>query len=199
MPITSLFLSAHRSLVLGLNYGKMNTAEQLAQLPDDGNRYELVDGVLTMMSPAGGRHGRIAGRIFKLLVNYVDDHKLGVVFAAETGFLISTGPDTVRAPDAAFVCREKMEQLGDDTGFLPFAPELAVEVVSPNDSFAAIENKAFSWLDAGTQLVLIVEPESATVHAYRSRSNIKVLNSSDTIDADDVVAGWTVRVEELFA
>jgi len=152
-----------------------------------------------MMSPAGGRHGRIAGRIFKLLVNYVDDHKLGVVFAAETGFLISTGPDTVRAPDAAFVCREKMEQLGDDTGFLPFAPELAVEVVSPNDSFAAIENKAFSWLDAGTQLVLIVEPESATVHAYRSRSNIKVLNSSDMIDADDVVAGWTVRVEELFA
>lgn len=152
-----------------------------------------------MMSPAGGRHGRIAGRIFKLLAMHVDDHNLGVTFAAETGFRISTDPDTVRAPDAAFVCREKMDLLEDDSGFLPFAPELAVEVVSPNDSFAAVEKKAFSWLDAGTQLVLIIEPESETVHAYRSRSNIKVLNTDDTIDADDVIAGWTARVEELFA
>ena len=152
-----------------------------------------------MMSPAGGRHGRIAAKINKLLAMHVDDQQLGVTFAAETGFLISTDPDTVRAPDAAFVCKEKMEQLDDDSGFLPFAPDLAVEVVSPNDSFAAVEKKAFSWLDAGTQLVLIVEPESETVHAYRSRSNIKVLSSDDIIDAADVIAGWTARVAELFA
>ena len=156
----------------------MKTAEQLAQLPDDGNRYELVEGVLSMMSPAGGRHGRIAGRAFKLLAIHVDDQNLGVVFAAETGFRISSNPDTVRAPDAAFVCREKMDQLDDDSGFLPFAPELAIEVVSPNDTFAAVEKKAFSWVDAGTQLVLIIEPESETVHAYRSRSNMMFSNAA---------------------
>lgn len=78
------------------------TAEQLATMPSDGKRYELVKGVLSTMSPAGGRHGRIAGRVFKLLANHVDDHQLGCTFAAETGFLIARDPDTVRAPDAAF-------------------------------------------------------------------------------------------------
>ena len=177
----------------------IRTAEQLAKMPLDENRYELVAGVLNMMSPAGGRHGRVAGRVFKLLANQVDDHHLGVAFAAETGFLIATNPDTVRAPDAAFVCQEKMDGLEDDSGYLPFAPDLAVEVISPNDTFSDVENKAFSWLDAGTQLVLIVEPESETVHVYRSRSSINVLKAGELMDAGDIVAGWKFEVAELFS
>lgn len=151
-----------------------------------------------MMSPAGGRLGRIAGRVFKLLVNHVDHHELGYAFAAETGFLISREPDTVRAPDAAFVGHEKMSQLEDDSGFLPFAPDLAIEVVSPHDSFVEVENKALAWLEAGTELVLIVEPESANVHSYRSRSRISVLKSDEILDASDVVDGWSVRISDLF-
>jgi Uma2 family endonuclease len=177
----------------------ISTAEQLAQMHADGHRYELVEGVLNMMSPAGGRHGRIAGRVFKLLANHVDDHALGCVFAAETGFIIRRAPDTVRAPDAAFVGLEKMEALENDSGFLPFAPDLAVEVVSPNDSFADVENKAFNWLDSGTRLVLIVEPESETLHAYRSRTNISVLNSTDFLDATDAITGWKIKVSEIFS
>ena len=177
----------------------ISTAEQLAKMPRDGNRYELVGGVLHMMSPAGGRRGRVAGRVFKLLVNHVDDNKLGVTFAAETGFLIATNPDTVRAPDAAFVHEHKMQSLKDDSGYLPFPPDLAVEVVSPSDTFADVEKKALSWLDAGTHLVLIVEPESETVHAYRSRSEIKVLSSGDVMDAADVVADWRVGVKDFFS
>jgi Uma2 family endonuclease len=176
----------------------VNTAKQLAKMPQDDNRYELVEGVLRMMSPAGGRHGRVAGKVFRLLANRVVENNLGVTFAAETGFLIATGPDTVRAPDAAFACYKKMEQLDDDSGFLPFAPDLAVEVVSPNDTFAEVEQKAFSWLDAGTQLVLVVEPESETVHAYRSSSNIKVLKPGELVDASDVVNGWKFSVSEIF-
>ena len=151
-----------------------------------------------MMSPAGGRHGRVAGRINKLLAIHVDDHQLGATFAAETGFLLTRDPDTVRAPDAAFVSQQKMESLEDDTGFLPFAPDLTVEVVSPNDTFADVENKAFTWLESGALLVLIVEPESETVHAYRSRSNIIVLQSTEPLDASDVVIGWKVEVSEFF-
>jgi Uma2 family endonuclease len=176
----------------------MKTAEQLAQLPDDGNRYELIDGVLSMMPPAGGCHGRIAAKICMLLTRHVSDNRLGATFAAETGFLINMNPDTVRAPDAAFVCQQKMDQLDDDSGYLPFAPELAVEVISPSDSFAAVEQKSFSWLDAGTQLVLIVEPESETVHAYRSRTNMVVFQRGEPVDATDVVAGWTWDVNDLF-
>ena len=91
-----------------------------------------------------------------------------------------------------------MQSLEDDRGYLPFAPDLAVEVVSPSDSFAEVEQKAFSWLDSGTILVLIVEPESETVHAYRSRSNITVFSSAELLDASDAVPGWSVQVAEFF-
>ena len=176
----------------------MKTAEQLAQLADDGFRYELIDGELTMMSPAGGRHGRIAGRVNKLLAIHVDDNRLGATFAAETGFRIGVDPDTVRAPDAAFVCQEKMDSLEDDSGFLPFAPDLAVEVISPNDSFVAVEGKAFSWLDAGTSVVLLLEPESMTAHVYRSRTDMVIYRADETIDLSDVVKDWRFRVDEIF-
>ncbi|MCA9264035.1 MAG: Uma2 family endonuclease [Planctomycetales bacterium] len=177
---------------------KIRTAEQLVSMPRDAHRYELVDGVLRMMSPAGGRHGRVAARINKLLSVHVDDHGLGATYAAETGFLLARAPDTVRAPDAAFVGHEKIKQMDDDSTYLPFAPDLAVEVVSPSDTFADVEVKSLSWLEYGTKLVLIVEPVSCTVHAYRSRSDIIVLAKGDVIDATDAVPGWKVAVAEFF-
>ena len=151
-----------------------------------------------MMSPAGGRHGRVTVRINKLLAIHVDDNDLGATFAAETGFLLATDPDTVRAPDGAFLVKDKMAKVQDDSGFLPYAPDLAVEVVSPSDTFAEVEKKAFMWLDFGTNLVLIVEPLSKTVHAYRSRKNIVVLRSNDVLDATDTVAGWKVQAADFF-
>ena len=176
----------------------MKTAEDLALISDDGNRYELIEGELKVMSPAGGRHGRIAVRINKLLAIHVDDNHLGATYAAETGFIIAVNPDTVRAPDGAFVRKEKIASLDDDSGFLPFAPDLAVEVVSPTDSFASIERKALMWLKAGTQLVLILEPESKTAHVYRSRTDIAVYGVGDIIDAADVVKDWKFAVSDVF-
>lgn len=176
----------------------MKSAAQLAMMPDDGNRYELIEGELTLMSPAGGRHGRIAVRFNKLLAIHVDDNALGATFAAETGFLISTNPDTVRAPDGAFVEQTQMDRLADDTGFLPFAPDLAAEVVSPNDSFAFVEKKAFAWLEAGCKIVVILEPESQTVHTYRSRSQISVYCEDEIVNVDDVVKGWAFSVNDIF-
>ena len=176
----------------------VKTAEQLARLPDDGNRYELVEGVLRMMSPAGGRHGRVAVRVNKLLANHVDDHDLGATFAAETGFLLAQDPDTVRAPDGAFASHQTMAACEDDSGYLPLAPDLAVEVVSPTDNLADVKKKASMWLDHGTKLVLIVEPSSQTVHACRSGSQITVLRSTEILDASDAVDGWRVAVDEFF-
>src|SRR5262245_42601215 len=130
------------------------TAEQFANCADDGKRRELVNGVLHMMSPAGGRRGQIAHQLGRLLGNYVDAKGLGVVFAAETGFLLSRDPDTVRAPDVAFVCQVRIAALPDISGFIPLAPDLVAEVISPNDRFSEVEEKAAYWMKSGVRVVL---------------------------------------------
>jgi len=177
----------------------ITTAEQLAALSKSNGRYELVRGELRVMSPAGGRHGRVAARIAKLLAVHVDSLRLGVVFAAETGFLISSNPDTVRAPDVAYIAQLRFDTIDDDTGFLPFAPDLAVEVVSPNDTFSAVEEKAFDWLSAGTKLVLLADPASHQIHAYRSADQIIVVGEDEELSAEDVVPQWRVNVKDVFA
>ena len=172
--------------------------EQFATLSPDAGRSELVEGELRMMLPAGGRHGRVAMNCGRLLANHVDEHMLGVVYAAETGFVLARDPDTVRAPDVAFVSADRVSDIGDETAFVPFAPDMAIEVVSPSDSFSGLEEKAFSWLNAGTRLVLLVDPANETVHVYRSTDDIAVLGKGDVISASDVVDGWQVAVAKLF-
>ncbi len=179
------------------------TAEELLWKPDDGFRYELMRGELRKMAPAGDEHGYVAGEIFGELRSYVKANNLGRTYAAETGFRISSNPDTVRAPDAAFVSRERLEETGPVSGYRPGAPDLAVEVVSPNDTHAGVTEKALAWLEAGSRMVLVVDPSEArrTVTVYRSREDIRILTAEagDRLDGADVVPGWTVPVEELFA
>ena len=102
-----------------------------------------------MMSPAGGRHGRIAGKLFLRIGNIVEQHDLGQTFAAETGFLLERNPDTVRAPDMSFVSYGSLGEFTDHAGYLPLAPDLVAEVVSPNDTSSEVEEKAISWISAG--------------------------------------------------
>ncbi len=111
-----------------------------------------------MMSPAGARHGRVAHNIGLVLGNHVRRTQTGVVFAAETGFLLSRNPDTVRAPDVAYVSTQRLPETENDAGYLTLAPDLVGEVISPNDSFSEVESKAFDWLTAGTSIVLLIDP-----------------------------------------
>jgi len=174
------------------------TALELAAMPSCGPRYELVEGQLRMMPPAGVRHGWIAMRIGALLQNHVFENDLGAVFAAETGFLIQTDPDTVRAPDVAFLSNERLEQVATLDGYLPVAPDLAIEIVSPNDSSSEVEGKANMWLQAGAKMVLVVDPAQRTIRVYREVSTIVVLQSDELLDAKDVVPGWEIRVADAF-
>ena len=177
---------------------RLTTAAELFELSTDGVRHELFEGSLRMMSPAGGRHGRLAIRIAWLLNNHVMAKQLGVVLAAETGFRISVDPDTVLAPDVAIVENSRYSQVENEIGYLPLAPDLAVEVLSPNDRFSRVESKALAWLDAGSKLVLLVDPEMETIHAYRSRSQIQIFEKLESIECDDAVPGWTLEVNEVF-
>ena len=175
------------------------TAEELLRMPDDGFRYELVRGELRRMTPAGNVHGRVAMNIAWPLAQYVRAHDLGTVYAAETGFRLATDPDTVRAPDVAFVSRERIEAVGEVEGYWPGAPDLAFEVLSPNDSHVEVEEKVFDWLEAGTKMVLAVNPRRRSVTLYRSQSDITILTGTDVLDGGDVVPGFQLTLREIFA
>ena len=175
------------------------TAEELLHMPDDGFRYELVKGGLVKMAPAGHGHGVLAMGIGWRLAQHVATHSLGQVCAAETGFRIASNPDTVRAPDVAFISRGRVEDAGLVEGYWPGAPDLAVEVISPSDTYAEVEDKVLDWLHAGTLMVVAVNPRQQTVTVYRSRTDITILTGNDTLDGKDVVPGWTLAIQDLFA
>ena len=177
---------------------KLFTADELLQMPDDGWRYELVEGRLAKMAPAGYGHGIYAMRIGSRMAVYVDQHGLGRVLAAETGFRLAANPDTVLAPDVAFVSRERDEEIGEVSAYWPGAPDLAVEVISPNDTYTEVESKVFQWLDAGTKAVVVVNPRRESVTVYRSRSDITVLTGDDVLEVEDVIPGWTMPPRGLF-
>ena len=132
------------------------------------------------------------------LALHVKTNDLGIAYAAETGFRLASKPDTVRAPDAAFVRKERAGEMRKVQGYLPGAPDLAVEVVSPGDTYSEVVEKAFDWIDAGTRLVVVVDPRRRHVTLYRSRDDIRVLSESEVLDAGDVVPEWRVPVRELF-
>lgn len=178
---------------------KVTTADELLALPSGQARHELIRGELKTMAPAGGEHGYIASEIGAMLRNHVKKRGLGRTFAAETGFLLASDPDTVRAPDAAFVRKERVEEVGRVQGYWPDAPDLAVEVISPNDSYTEVEDKVMEWLEAGTRLVIVVNPRRRLVTTYRSRSDVAVLTDDETLDGGDVVPGWSVAVRKLFS
>lgn len=174
------------------------TAEELIRLPDNGLRYELVKGEIVRMAPAGSNHGEIAMRLGWRLAKFVEENGLGKVFAAETGFKIASDPDTVRAPDAAFVSKARVEQAGAGGGYWSGAPDLAVEVVSPSDTYTEVEEKVIDWLDAGACMVIVVNPRKRSVSVYRGLA-ARLLTENDTLSGEEVVPGWSVAVKDLFA
>ena len=178
---------------------QLMTADQLLSLPDDGYRYELVRGELRKMSPAGYRHGRASAKIGASLLNYATAHNLGEVCAAETGFLIESDPDHVRAPDVAFVRRERVEAAGSIPGYFPGPPDLAVEVISPSDRYTEVAEKVADWLAAGVQLVILVDPRRRSVTRHAPDQAPVTLTEADTLDGSPVVPGWQLPVRDLFA
>src|SRR5437764_645504 len=134
---------------------RLMTADELLQMPDDGMKHELVRGELRTMAPAGSQHGRIAGYIHGHLWRYVAERKLGDVLSSDTGFILTRDPATVRCPDVSFV--EKTRPT-DARGFFVGTPDLAVEVISPNDLFSEVQTKVSEYLIAGCRVIIVVDP-----------------------------------------
>ncbi len=175
---------------------EIKTAEQLLQMPEDGSRYELVGGAVCQMSPAGFWHGHLLSNLTFLLKAHIWGKGVGVVPVGNTGFVLNRNPDTVRAPDLAFVVQSRVPD-SEARGFEELVPDLVAEIVSPNDRYAAVQEKVAEWVAAGVRMVLVVDPTSRSLTVHRESGTV-VLIEGDVLHADDVVPGWCLAVSELF-
>jgi Uma2 family endonuclease len=172
------------------------TADELLRLPAGRFRYELVKGELLTMSPAGEEHGAVIMNLAVPLGHFVKANKLGRAYGAETGFKLESDPDTVLAPDIAFV---KMERLGAlIKGYRVGAPDLVVEVISPGESKNKVEKKTSRWLQGGALVVWLVDPHTRTVSVWRLNTETRFLAEGDLLSCDDIVPGFSLPVSEIF-
>jgi Uma2 family endonuclease len=178
---------------------KLMTAEELAALPSgDGRRYELLDGVLVEMAPNGYEHDVIRGLVGYPFFEYVNRNKLGDVLLGDTGYILRRSPDRVRAPDISIVLRERLPGGRRPKSFTTIVPDLLVEVVSPGDTAAEVEQKTLEWLAAGVRLVINVYPETRSVMAYRSPTDVHRYTDADTLDAAPVLPDFSHPVAQFF-
>ncbi len=172
------------------------TAEELLHLSINGKKHELVGGIVVEMEPPGWDHGVVQVAVGRLLDEHVRERNLGVV-TGEVGFLLDSDPDTVLAPDVAFVTRERAEPVQGSPKYFPGPPDLAIEIVSPDDTRPKLRAKALSWLGWGTRAVLILDAQRGTVIVHRSPDIVATPTGDDRVDLTDVVDGWAPRAAEL--
>jgi Uma2 family endonuclease len=172
------------------------TAEELLYLHLPDKHAELVQGVLIVREPPGARHGQVAMELGRLVANHVAEHRLGMVYAAETGFTLRRNPDTVRAPDVAFVRRERVPEIVP-TGYSDLAPDLVIEVLSPGDRPGAVLAKVADWLDAGTRLAWVVDPERRSARVYREDGTEATLSVDDRLDGETVLPEFSCLLRTI--
>ena len=178
---------------------RLMTADEFAVMPDcDDARLELVKGEVIELPPSPmPSHGNTQSSATGVLRDFVRPRRLGAAFT-ETGFLISRNPDTVRMPDVAFVSVDKLPGDRPLDWYFPFAPDIAVEVVSRSDTPSAARARALMWLDAGSALVWMLFTESRSATVYRANGEIFTLGENDILDASPVLDGFSVKVSEFF-
>jgi Uma2 family endonuclease len=177
---------------------RLATVEDLAALPGDGvHKYELIRGEIRRRSPAGRRHGRIAGRIVFALHD-LQAAGAGEVVVADTGYFLEQNPDTVLAPDAGFVLIEDLRSLDEETGFGGPLPALVVEVVSPSETMRQVLEKVDIYRRAGVRLIWVAFPDSKTILIDGADRQRQTFGVGDQLDGDDVLPGLRLAVAEVF-
>lgn len=161
-----------------------------------GQPYELVDGEAVYVAPAGLEASNIARRMGGLIGIFVDDNDLGWVTTADGGYKLDE--DNLRAPDVAFISNERLDKQADKRKYGTTAPDLAVEVVSPTDRAADVQNKVRLYLERGVLLVWVVYPGTREVVIHRPDRTAQTLTATDRLNGEDVLPGFTLPLATLF-
>lgn len=173
------------------------TIEEFENLHDvSGDRLELVRGRVVREPPAGGEHGLIGNNAAYFIRKYLEANAVGRCFNADTGFILRRGPDMVRAPDISFVCTERLPHV--PAGYIPVAPDIAVEVVSPTDRFNDVQQKVRDYLEAGTVVVWLIQPRTRSLTIYRKGVTPSELHESEELTEDALLPGFKLQVASLF-
>ena len=176
---------------------RLVTAEDLEHFPNDDYRYELVEGRLIRMSPVGVTHGWIVSHVVWLLSDHVRSTGSGLVLT-EVGFRLASSPDTVRAPDVSFIRQDRLRQGPLPRGFWQGPPDLAVEVLSPDDRPSEITAKIAEYLTRGVSIVLVIDPDERAVSVHRQSSPPIILKDSDTLDLDPLIPQFQCTAHDIF-
>ncbi|HSA57160.1 MAG TPA: Uma2 family endonuclease [Gemmatimonadaceae bacterium] len=180
----------------GMTYPAFLTADELLRLNIPDKRTELIEGRLVVREPAGFRHGDVAMSLGLALGNFVRAHDLGRVLAAETGFKLASNPDTVRAPDVAFVQKARVPD-PPPRGYPALAPDLAVEVLSPDDRPGEVLARVGSWLRAGTRLVWVIDPDRRQARVYREDGSESIVREVEALEGEDVLPGFEYPLADV--
>ncbi len=172
------------------------TAEDLERVHVAGKVTELIRGRLVVREPPGTLHGRVSARLAYHLAAFVYPHGLGEIFAQDTGFRIESHPDTVRAPDVAFLSREGASGV-PARGYAALAPDLVAEVRSPDDRTGELLAKVAAWLDAGVQLVWVIDPERAEARVYRADGGLAIVGRDGMLEGADVLPGFICPLADV--
>jgi Uma2 family endonuclease len=175
------------------------TEAELQALPEDGHIHEVVNGELVMSPKNTWYHGRICSRLSAALVNFVAEHRLGAVLDSSTGFWMHN--HNCRAPDISYVPKERLLALGfgpNEQRFFPGAPDLAVEILSPNNTRAEMDERLRDFFSSGTQLAWIIDPEAEAVEACRSLTQRRLLGSGAFLEGEDLLPGFRYPIANLF-
>ena len=182
---------------IGASIAEIMTAEQLERVQLPGKSTELVRGRLIVREPPGTYHGKIAGRLLTHVGPFVKTHGLGEVFGQDTGFKIASNPDTVRAPDLAFVGYDRLSQIGQ-RGYAALAPDLVAEILSPDDRPGEVIAKIGEWLTAGVKLAWVLDPARRIASVYRPDGSLSLIDGDGSLDGETVLPGFRCALKSLF-
>lgn len=172
--------------------------KDVERLSATDRNYEVIRGELIEVPPAGFDHGDVALAVAAELRQFTRQSGIGRVAGAETGYILSEDPAVMLAPDASFVSTDRLPPREQRRRFLPLAPDLVVEVVSPNDSASYVQRKVVEYLKYGVRLIWIVDPTEQSVTVYDDVSGVRFLGVDDELDGGDVLPGFNTAISAFF-